>query len=350
MNKKLKQLKKKICAAGMVIVAAGVSVPAAIGTLSAEPVYADNDSTMRSEFPDENFRNFVLENFDTNKDGILDDREKWAVTEIDCQYEDIDDFTGVEQFPNLEYFDCSGNTLYDKALDLSKNTKLIEIQADNCALTKGINVSGCEKLEELSLINQQLPSLDVTKNTELRELICSGRGGGGRLTEIDVSNNKKLYELDCKRNEITSLNLKNNNNLVYLDASDNKIEKIDLSTDHMDDVDLSNTRLETLNLNTSHIETLRINGSGVSSSDLIISTPSQVEVNSLECSIYFMKNQDSNKIKVTGELILNQFGPIIPSEKDINISDVTKYIENITGENNPQVMETTNAEKKMKIL
>lgn len=49
------------------------------------------------------------------------------------------------------------------------------------------------------------------------------------LNSIDTSKNRKLRYLSCYGNNLTSLNLTNNNKLVELDIKNNKISDIDVS-------------------------------------------------------------------------------------------------------------------------
>ncbi len=83
-------------------------------------------------FPDAAFRQYVSDQFDQDKDGVLTKTEREAVTEINVEdgYNGvkIEDLTGIEYFPNLTKLNCSGNAL--TKLDLSANTKLEEL---NCS-------------------------------------------------------------------------------------------------------------------------------------------------------------------------------------------------------------------------
>ncbi|MBR5690179.1 MAG: leucine-rich repeat domain-containing protein, partial [Prevotella sp.] len=69
----------------------------------------------------------------------------------------------------------------------------------------------------------RLTSLDVSKNTALTYLDCTGPGtGGGRcneLTSLDVSKNTALTDLRCSGNLLTSLDLSNQNHLSSTELS-----------------------------------------------------------------------------------------------------------------------------------
>ena len=74
------------------------------------------------EIPDANFKSFLLENFDTNKDGNISLPEAKAVKKLDCSGKNIKSLDGIEKFENLEYLDCSNNQLNE--LELRYNKKI----------------------------------------------------------------------------------------------------------------------------------------------------------------------------------------------------------------------------------
>ena len=74
------------------------------------------------EIPDENFKSYLLENFDKNNDGDITISEAKEVTAINCADKNIDDLTGIEKFENLESLDCSNNNLLE--LEIRYNKKL----------------------------------------------------------------------------------------------------------------------------------------------------------------------------------------------------------------------------------
>lgn len=57
--------------------------------------------------PDEVFRRFCLENYDTDGDGRLPAAEARAVREMYCHDPGIGSMEGIERFTRLEVFDCT---------------------------------------------------------------------------------------------------------------------------------------------------------------------------------------------------------------------------------------------------
>ncbi len=186
-------------------------------------------------FPDANFRSYIAENIDTDKDGMLSPEEIAAVTEIDVSieasysYTYISDLTGIEYFTNLLTLDASRtkiasidvsmftnleflylyNCYYLKDLDLTANTNLIDL-----------DVSGTE-LTELDLSNNSNAGLNMGENTSVVTLEHCGVGyvdmsqfadlsrmtivSGGTLGEdgwlkLDEGATKIVYEYDTKSN------------------------------------------------------------------------------------------------------------------------------------------------------
>ena len=77
-------------------------------------------------------------------------------------------------------------------------------------------------LTELSCYNNQLTSLDVSRNTELRWLHCYNN----QLSTLVV--NTKLIALNCYNNRLTKLDV-SKNNIVTLKCQNNLLSTLDLS-------------------------------------------------------------------------------------------------------------------------
>ncbi|MCB2356836.1 Ig-like domain-containing protein [Clostridium estertheticum] len=99
---------------------------------------------------------------------------------------------------------------------------------------KSLDLSGAEvssssgleyftSLTELNCSNNEIVTLDVSKNTALIALSC----WGNKLTTLDVSKNVSLDILQCSMNQLTKLNV--DPALTSLNCTDNKLTTIDLS-------------------------------------------------------------------------------------------------------------------------
>ena len=107
--------------------------------------------------------------------------ENGRLVGIDWEVVELKGELSTEKFSALRYLDCNNNQL--TSLDVTKNT----------ALTT------------LSCGGNQLSSLDVTKNTALTSLSCSGQ-----LTSLDVTKNTKLLD-DAIRCDANVIIIRNNN-------------------------------------------------------------------------------------------------------------------------------------------
>ena len=86
------------------------------------PVYVD--------IPDEEFLSCLLDNWDVNGDGRIDEKEALSITAIDCSGKSISSLKGIEHFINLTSLDCSKTKITN--LDISKNDKLTSIKCKYC--------------------------------------------------------------------------------------------------------------------------------------------------------------------------------------------------------------------------
>jgi hypothetical protein len=196
--------------------------------------------------PDANFKAYLLSNpqINTNNDNQIQVSEAIAFTgTISCNGRSIISLIGIEAFVNITSLSLTQNQVTN--LDLSKNTLLTYLDCSVNQLTS-LDISKNLALKNLWCFNNQITNLDVTKNTNLIQLatyknplttlnvtqnyalqilICYEN----QLINLDVTKNLALKELYCYRNQITSLELNNNLQLTKLSCDENKLEFLDLS-------------------------------------------------------------------------------------------------------------------------
>jgi len=179
-------------------------------------------------FPDDNFRRYVYETFDTDGDGFLSRREAMAVTLISLSGNGLDDsqkcrtLLGIGCFQNLHLLYCNQNLLSE--LDLSNNPNLTELWCDVNQLTS-LDVSSNPNLTNLTCGSNQLTTLDVSNNPYLKVLWCYYN----QLTAIDLSNNPNLTNLSCESNQLTTLDVSKNIKLISLCCYSNLLTSLDVS-------------------------------------------------------------------------------------------------------------------------
>ena len=101
----------------------------------------------------------------------------------------------------LKKFDTDDDTFLSTAERV--DVKGISVWGKGIETLEGIEYF--PKLETLYCANNKLTELDVSKNTNLIELECYQN----QLTELDVRQNTKLVTLWCSQNNLTSLNVEN---------------------------------------------------------------------------------------------------------------------------------------------
>jgi len=67
--------------------------------------------------------------------------------------------------------------------------------------------------------------LDVTQNTEIKELRCRGN----QIASLDLTQNAAMYGLSCANNQLTSMDVSQNSALITLSCDTNQISNIDVS-------------------------------------------------------------------------------------------------------------------------
>ncbi len=117
--------------------------------LSIKAFTTDGVPVNAEQFPDANFRTYILENLDKDGNGILSDEEIVAVTSMDVSGMEIRSLEGIAHFTALGRLNCSDNPL--AALDLSANRNITSVNCENC--TRSYETFRCSdfKPEELDM-------------------------------------------------------------------------------------------------------------------------------------------------------------------------------------------------------
>lgn len=187
-----------------------------------------------TNFPDAKFRQYILDNIDTDKNNELSASEISAVTKIDVTGLGIANLKGVERFTSLTELYASGNKL--KTVDLTKNTKLTGINLSKNSLTGTLNLSKCTKLQTVKYSNNSLTKVTMPARKYLKNLdyvdasynkFTTQANAGLNIGDSDALPN--LSEVNASNNAITSFNCAGFVGL--LDLSNNKITTLSLSND-----------------------------------------------------------------------------------------------------------------------
>lgn len=215
-------------------------------------------------FPDDIFRQIILDTYDQNKDSKLSKEEADSCVVLNLRLSGVSNLKGIEYFKQLSSLSCDENNLTE--LDLSGNFNIDSIFCEHNQI-QSINISNCYSLKRLTCDNNQITSLDLSNNTLLEEVsarinnISTLKFGkkpylkridfhtnkltsikvnsytslekivlsGNDISKIDVSNLKNLISLDISGNSLKKLNVKNNTKLKELLVSGNLFNEIDIS-------------------------------------------------------------------------------------------------------------------------
>ena len=155
---------------------------------------------------------------------------------------EISDLSGIEDFYNLQYLDCSKNNI--DTLNVNTNTTLKYLNCSDASISEliidnlhslsaldfsfnnltNVNLSGNPGLTELVCYRNELTSLNLSNNTFLAEISC----GENQISSLDLSM-VDLEILQCQYNPITNIDLSGNYSLKHLTCHDNLLQQIDLS-------------------------------------------------------------------------------------------------------------------------
>lgn len=303
MNRKML---KYAASAMALIIASGIVIFAGANAKAAGDIEINE-----TNFPDKNFREFVLDRLDYEHDGKLTESEISNTTQIWWQTTDprVSDLTGIEYFTELKDLFVENHNL--TKLDVSKLTKLENLRCDGNRLTS-LNVSGCTKLKDLYCDDNKLTSLDVsgltslysihTENNQFTKVNAKGctalerfENNEGTLGEIDLSGCTSLKYVIINKVGMTKLNLNGCKSLEVLDFKENKVSKLDISgCTALTEIRGSDNELKSIDVTAlTNLNSLKINGNLLESID--VSKNSKLEY--LDCN--------NNQIK-NGALILNK--------------------------------------------
>ena len=155
---------------------------------------------------------------------------------------EISDLSGIEDFYNLQYLDCSNNNLDTLNLNYNQYLKHIVCEADSIEVLMidslfslkilqcnsnnitELILTGNPAIDSLECSNNKLTTLDLSNNIYLGYLFC----GENDLTNLDVSM-LDLYALRCQNNEINTIDLANNYSLEWLSCYNNNLQNINLN-------------------------------------------------------------------------------------------------------------------------
>lgn len=283
-----------------------------------QTIIFNQTSNNEIEIPDAAFKQYLLDNFDSNQDGCISYSEALEISFINVYTDNIESLSGIEYFSNLvslvatpkhdgahamgmgggqdtgywrdsgltlndkrvsgklknldisqnlklEYLDCSGNIITN--LDCSNNTHLAIVIASYNLDLSSIIFPHHNQIHTLQLTSTSLESINVSNLLKL-EYLSIDRGLG--ITDLDVSNNSELRFLDVSRHKLSSIDVSHNTMLETLNCSMGNLQTLDVSNNpnltaiyfafnNIKKIDVShNTKLEYLEFQNNNISNIDI--------------------------------------------------------------------------------------------
>ena len=182
-----------------------------LGTIDGIPIDAEH-------FPDAVFRQYISEKFDKDENGYLSDSEIADAIALDISINTVSgtgltDLTGINYLTALKVLSIS---------DTGNRSQLSQVNIDNLL-----------DLEELTIRNSAISTVDISKNTKLKKVFLTY---DPNLSSLDFSNNPDIetlgfgpgYTLNSNCN-ISQLDLSNLRKLKSLDIKGVKISECDLT-------------------------------------------------------------------------------------------------------------------------
>ncbi len=214
----------------MVFICAAAAAAACLSfTASAaeDVTIADDVDIDETNFPDEKFRDYVSENYDTDKNGSLSAEEIEGAEVLSFSGYAFQghlefDMTGVENFKKLKsiclYFDVIN-------ADLSEIEALTDISF-TAGSVSGLVLGDMTSLEGCEIYNSDLTELSLL---DCPNLTYCNLNNNTKLARLEIKNAEKLSLLDCRYNALVNLKIDNCERLNYLHCSDNKLTKLDIT-------------------------------------------------------------------------------------------------------------------------
>ena len=193
----------------------------AIFALACNKAGLETTDDVCTKMDDINFMKFCYANFDANGDGKVSMEEANAVKKFVCNNQQVASVKGIEYFSNIESLNLEYNQI--TALDLKSFHNLNYLSVRENGL-KEIDLSKAPKLTFANVsFNYNLTSLDVSKNTELKMLVCE------RCSLTSLVLTPTLQSLYCGQNKLERLDLSNSASLSVISCKYNSLQSVDIS-------------------------------------------------------------------------------------------------------------------------
>lgn len=173
------------------------------------------------DFKDENLEKAVLENFDSNKDGIITQSEADAINNLFLVQKEVTSTDDLRFFKNVKIIMLDDNAI--PVIVLKDMDKLNLFSCTNCKTTS-LKVENLKNLTSLYVDNNLLQGISLKDTPKIDQLTLSLN----QLKTIDLSSLKNLRRLNIEHNKLQNIDISENLALQTLNVGGNKIKEADI--------------------------------------------------------------------------------------------------------------------------
>lgn len=177
--------------------------------------------SQKLSFKDKNFEKAIVENYDLNKDHLIDKIEATKVVRAFLVKKNITSAEDLNLFPNVKMVLLDENAISDIYL---KNLDKLELFSCTSCKISSFKADHLINLTSLYLDHNILKNISLKDTPRIDQLTLSLN----QLKFIDVTQLKSLRKLNLEHNQIHQLDISGNTVLQTLNVSGNKITKSDI--------------------------------------------------------------------------------------------------------------------------
>ncbi|MDR4892995.1 MULTISPECIES: leucine-rich repeat domain-containing protein [unclassified Chryseobacterium] len=173
------------------------------------------------EFKDKNFEKTVLENFDLNKNGMLESPEADRVTNLFLVQKGITSTDDLHFFKNVKMIVLDDNVIPNMVIS---NLDQLELLSCTGCKISSFKTENLKNLSSLYLDHNRLESISLTGIPKIDQLTLSLN----QLKTIDLAQCKGLRKLNLEHNKLQKIDISGNPALQTLNIIGNKIKETDI--------------------------------------------------------------------------------------------------------------------------
>lgn len=177
--------------------------------------------TQNLTFKDKNIEKALLENFDTDRSGTINQLEADRITNLFLVNKGITSTDDLSFFPNATMIVLDDNMIANASVKNLANLQLFS--CTGCKIST-FSAENLKSLASLYLDNNLIENISFKGLTRLDQLTISLN----KLKTIDTSSLKNLKKLNVEHNQITKLDISKNLNLQTLNIGGTKMKESDI--------------------------------------------------------------------------------------------------------------------------